>query len=162
MASARAPIEDPGPPERAPGRRPLAEAERARAVLALGILALRWAALALMLLMAVITGDLRRPLLAGIAIALATAWTVWLTIARPRGTALVLAADLAIAAAAAETMGAREQAARLSERESLARQIHDSVLQSLAMVHKRARELAGVESVPAAEVARLASATSRS
>jgi signal transduction histidine kinase len=261
MTSARAPAEDPGPAERAPGRPPLAEAERARAVLALGILALRWVALALMILMAVITGDLRRPLLAGAVVAVTTAWTVWLTTARPRGTALVLAADLTIAvglnlisgmvvaegqmgshpffasvypvAAAAfwgatagfraglaagavlgvtlvasqlvngidlleettpqllsmasgalnfvlaggavglvaqllersaaqlrraveETMRAREQAARLSERESLARQIHDSVLQALAMVHKRARELAGVETVPAAEVARLA------
>jgi signal transduction histidine kinase len=249
MASARAPARDPGP------------AERASAVLALGILALRWVALALMVLMAAITGDLRRPLLAGVAIAVTTAGTLWLTIARPRGTAPVLAADLAVAvgllllsgvvvpesqveshpffasvypvaaavfwgaaagaraglaagallgvslvgaqlvngidvlqaatpqllslasgalnfvlaggavglvaqllersagelrAAAEEAMRAREQAARLSERESLARQIHDSVLQSLAMVHKRARELAGVDAVPAAEVARLA------
>jgi signal transduction histidine kinase len=249
MASARAPARDPGP------------AERASAVLALGILALRWVALALMVLMAAITGDLRRPLLAGVAIAVTTAWTLWLTIARPRGTAPVLAADLAVAvgllllsgvvvpesqveshpffasvypvaaavfwgaaagaraglaagallgvslvgaqlvngidvlqaatpqllslasgalnfvlaggavglvaqllersagelrAAAEEAMRASEQAARLSERESLARQIHDSVLQSLAMVHKRARELAGVDAVPAAEVARLA------
>jgi signal transduction histidine kinase len=249
MASARAPARDPGP------------AERAGAVLALGILALRWVALALMVLMAAITGDLRRPLLAGVAIAVTTAWTLWLTVARPRGTPPVLAGDLAVAvgllllsgvvvpegqvgshpffasvypvaaavfwgaaagaraglaagallgvslvaaqlingidvleaatpqllslasgalnfvlaggavglvaqllersagelrAAAEEAMRAREQAARLSERESLARQIHDSVLQSLAMVHKRARELAGVDAVPAAEVARLA------
>lgn len=261
MASPRAPAGDPDPAARAPARRPQAEAERASAVLALGILALRWVALALMILMAVIAGDLRRPLLAGVAIAVTTAWTVWLTIARPRGTARVLAADLVVAvgllllsgvvvaqgqvgshpffasvypvaaavfwgatagaragvaigavlgvalvaaqqingvdvleattpqllsltsgalnfvlaggavglvaqllersagelrSAAEETMRAREQEARLSERESLARQIHDSVLQSLAMVHKRARELAGAEPVPAAEVARLA------
>ena len=261
MATARAPAGDPDPAARPPARRPQAEAERASAVLALGILALRWVALALMMLMAAIAGDLRRPLLAGVAIAITTAWTVWLTAARPRGTALVLAADLVVAvgllllsgvvvaqgqvgshpffagvypvaaavfwgatagsraglaigavlgvalvaaqqingvdvleattpqllslasgalnyvlaggavglvaqllersagelrAAAEETMRAREQEARLSERESLARQIHDSVLQSLAMVHKRARELAGAEPVPAAEVARLA------
>jgi len=55
-----------------------------------------------------------------------------------------------------ETMQARERAARLAERESLARQIHDSVLQALAMVHKRGRELAAGGQVPAAEVARLA------
>jgi len=58
--------------------------------------------------------------------------------------------------AAEETMQARERAARLAERESLARQIHDSVLQALAMVHKRGRELATGGPVPAAEVARLA------
>jgi len=58
--------------------------------------------------------------------------------------------------AAEETMLARERAARLAERESLARQIHDSVLQALAMVHKRGRELAAGGPVPAAEVASLA------
>lgn len=41
-----------------------------------------------------------------------------------------------------EAMVARERAARLAERESLARQIHDSVLQALALVHKRGKELA--------------------
>src|SRR6266542_2482755 len=268
MTSTRAPAEDPGSPGRvrAAGQlertRPLAEAERARAVLSLGILALRWVTLALMTLMAVITGDLQRPLLAGVAIAVTTAWTVWLTVSRPRGTAPVLATDLIVAVglilvsgvvvaqgqvvgahpffasaypvaaavfwgatagfraglasgavlgvslvaahfvsgidvlnettpqllsvasgalnfvlaggavglvaqlldrsaaelrrAGEETMRARERAARLSERESLARQIHDSVLQSLAMVHKRGRELAGAGAVPAEEVARLA------
>jgi signal transduction histidine kinase len=55
-----------------------------------------------------------------------------------------------------ELVRARERAARLSERESLARQIHDSVLQALAMVHKRGRELADKGPVPAAEVRRLA------
>ncbi len=231
-------------------------------MLALAILAFRWVTLALMTLMAIITGDLRRPFLAGVAIAVTAAWTVWLTIARPRRIAPVLAADLALAVgldlisgvvvakgqvvgahpffasvypvaaaafwgatagfraglgagmvlgvslvathlvngvdildqttprllslasgalnfvlagravglvaqllersaadlrrAAEETMRAREQAARLSERESLARQIHDSVLQSLAMVHKRARELAASGTVPAEEAASLA------
>jgi signal transduction histidine kinase len=263
MTSVRSPAEDRGPRQR-PARRPqpLAEAERAVAVLSLAVLALRWVTLALMTLMAVITSDLRRPLLAGLAIAVTAGWTVWLTVARPRPAAPVLAADLALAvgltlvsgvvvakgqvggthpffasaypvAAAAywgatagvraglaagaalgaalvvthivngidvigettphllslasgavnfvlvggavglvaqllersaaqvrkateETMRARERAARLSERESLARQIHDSVLQALAMVHKRGRELAEAGSVPPEEVAGLA------
>jgi signal transduction histidine kinase len=51
---------------------------------------------------------------------------------------------------------ASARAARLAERDSLARQIHDSVLQSLAMVHKRGRELAAGGPVPSGEVARLA------
>ena len=55
-----------------------------------------------------------------------------------------------------ETIRARERAARLAERESLARQIHDSVLQALALVHKRGRELAGGGPVPADQVAGLA------
>src|SRR6266496_1273152 len=106
MTSARAPAEDPGSPgrigaarplQRTTRPRPLAEAERAPAVLSLGILALRWVTLALMTLMAVITGDLQRPVLAGVAIAVTTAWTVWLTVSRPRGTAPVLATDLIVA-----------------------------------------------------------------
>jgi signal transduction histidine kinase len=55
-----------------------------------------------------------------------------------------------------ETIGARERAARLAERESLARQIHDSVLQALTLVHKRGRELAAGGPVPAGQVAALA------
>jgi signal transduction histidine kinase len=55
-----------------------------------------------------------------------------------------------------ETIRARERAARLAERESLARQIHDSVLQALALVHKRGRELAAGGPVPPGEVAGLA------
>ena len=55
-----------------------------------------------------------------------------------------------------ETIRARERAARLAERESLARQIHDSVLQALALVHKRGRELAAAGPVPADQVAGLA------
>jgi len=49
----------------------------------------------------------------------------------------------------------RERAARLGERETLARQIHDSVLQSLAMVHRRGQELAGRERVDPTDVAAL-------
>jgi signal transduction histidine kinase len=59
-------------------------------------------------------------------------------------------------AAQAAEVAARERAARLTERESLGRQIHDSVLQVLTLVHKRGRELAAREQVPRAEVARLA------
>jgi signal transduction histidine kinase len=259
MTPVRPPAESPA---ESVDKRPLAEAERASSVLSLAILALRWVTLALMAVMAAATGDLRRPLLAGFAIAVTTAWTVWLTVARPRPTALVLGADLALAVglnlasgvvvgegqlvgahpffasaypvavaafwgatagfraglaagavlgaslvgahlingvdvldettprllsvasgalnfvlaggavglvaqllqrsaaqvrrATEETMLARERAARLAERESLARQIHDSVLQSLAMVHKRGRELAEAGPVPGTEVRRLA------
>jgi signal transduction histidine kinase len=49
----------------------------------------------------------------------------------------------------------REHAARLSERASLAREIHDSVLQALSLVHKRSRELAARDTVPGSEVAGL-------
>ncbi len=50
----------------------------------------------------------------------------------------------------------RERAARLAEREALARQIHDSVLQSLVMVNKRGRELGAQTAVSGLEVRRLA------
>jgi signal transduction histidine kinase len=46
-----------------------------------------------------------------------------------------------------ETIRARERTARLAERESLARQIHDSVLQALTLVHKRGRELAALRAL---------------
>jgi signal transduction histidine kinase len=59
-------------------------------------------------------------------------------------------------AATDELVKERERAARLAERESMARQIHDSVLQALAFVHKRGRELSRQPQVPAEEVARLA------
>lgn len=50
----------------------------------------------------------------------------------------------------------RERAARLAERESLGRKIHDSVLQALAMVQKRGRELGAQTSVAGSEVHALA------
>lgn len=50
----------------------------------------------------------------------------------------------------------RERGARLAERESLARQIHDSVLQSLALVHKRGKELATSQAPSPADVESLA------
>lgn len=55
----------------------------------------------------------------------------------------------------------RERAARLAEREKLARQIHDSVLQTLSMVHKRGRELADAATIPAEEVRHLAQLAAR-
>jgi signal transduction histidine kinase len=45
-------------------------------------------------------------------------------------------------AATSEVIAASEREARLAERESMARQIHDSVLQVLALIHKRGVELA--------------------
>ena len=51
-------------------------------------------------------------------------------------------------AAREEATRERVRAARMSERESLGRQIHDSVLQSLAMVNKRGRELAALPTRP--------------
>lgn len=50
----------------------------------------------------------------------------------------------------------QSQLSRLRERESLARQIHDSVLQALALVHKRGRELASTGEPSAADVLELA------
>lgn len=58
--------------------------------------------------------------------------------------------------ALAERMRETQRAARLAERDALGRQIHDSVLQSLAMVHKKGKELAQHGPVDANEVARLA------
>jgi signal transduction histidine kinase len=60
-----------------------------------------------------------------------------------------------------ELLAERERAGRLAERESLAREIHDSVLQALALVHKRGRELSTAKTVPSAEVARLAEIAGR-
>ena len=61
----------------------------------------------------------------------------------------------ALQQATAELVRERERAARLAERESLAREIHDSVLQVLALIHKKGRELARRAEIPPAEVARL-------
>ncbi len=62
----------------------------------------------------------------------------------------------ALAAAQADRLRAREEAARLAEREELGRQVHDSVLQVLTLVHKRGRELAGQPVVDPAQVGELA------
>lgn len=69
---------------------------------------------------------------------------------------LLLRSREAVERATHELVRERERAARLAERERLARQIHDSVLQALTLVHKRGRELAAKEPVPATEVRRLA------
>ena len=69
---------------------------------------------------------------------------------------LLVASGAALHHATEELLHERERAARLAERESLARQIHDSVLQALALVHKRGRELSTKQSIPADDVARLA------
>jgi signal transduction histidine kinase len=58
--------------------------------------------------------------------------------------------------AEAEAARERERAARLAEREAIGRQIHDTVLQSLALVNKRGKELGARPSVPGEEVRRLA------
>ncbi|MEX2553761.1 MAG: ATP-binding protein [Actinomycetota bacterium] len=58
--------------------------------------------------------------------------------------------------ATAEAITEREKAARLAERESLARQIHDSALQVLALIHKKGIELAESGAPPPEEVAALA------
>lgn len=55
-----------------------------------------------------------------------------------------------------EALREQAQLSRLRERESLARQIHDSVLQALALVHKRGRELAALGSASPSDVAELA------
>lgn len=55
-----------------------------------------------------------------------------------------------------EIVKERELRARLAERESLGRAIHDSVLQTLSLVHKKGRELARSPTVRGDEVERLA------
>ena len=61
-----------------------------------------------------------------------------------------------VRAATLQAIREHERAARLAERESIARQIHDSVLQTLAMVHKRGREIAGARRVDRTAIADLA------
>lgn len=67
----------------------------------------------------------------------------------------------AVAEASENLMRERERAARLGEREKLARQIHDSVLQALAYVHKRGRELAAQPAVAPEDVAALSGLAAR-
>lgn len=63
--------------------------------------------------------------------------------------------------AAEEAARERDRAIRLAERESLGREIHDSVLQALAVVTKRSRELSAQPAVPGGEVRRLADLASQ-
>ena len=67
----------------------------------------------------------------------------------------------ALSEASRSLIAERERAARLAEREKLARQIHDSVLQTLSMVHKRGRELADAPTIPADEVRRMSQLAAR-
>jgi signal transduction histidine kinase len=62
----------------------------------------------------------------------------------------------ALARATDELVQERERAARLAERESLGRQIHDSVLQALALVNRRGRELADSGAATPGELTELA------
>ena len=55
-----------------------------------------------------------------------------------------------------EVLRERERVARLSEHATMGRKIHDSVLQALAMINKRGRELGEEDSVPGREVLPLA------
>lgn len=55
-----------------------------------------------------------------------------------------------------EVLRERERVARLSEHATMGRTIHDSVLQALAWIKKRGRELGAEASVPGREVLRLA------
>ncbi|WP_336921238.1 sensor histidine kinase [Aquipuribacter sp. SD81] len=64
-------------------------------------------------------------------------------------------------AAEVARLRATEEAARLAEREGLARAVHDSVLQSLALVHKRGRELAAEPAPAPAAVQDLADLAAR-
>ena len=88
------------------------------------------------------TGAMLNYLVAGVAVGL-----VW---------RLLVRSSEAVKVATEALIKEREHSARLAERESLARAIHDSVLQALSLVHKRGRELASSSEVRADEVERLA------
>jgi signal transduction histidine kinase len=64
--------------------------------------------------------------------------------------------DVDVRRAQEEALRERERAARVAEHESMGRQIHDSVLQSLARVVRRGRDLAAQPIVSGAEVGALA------
>ena len=66
-------------------------------MLSLGILAFRWVSLGWMVVLALTAGELRRPALAVVMVAVLVVWTGWLTVARPRPMWPVLVADLALA-----------------------------------------------------------------
>ncbi|MGH2757520.1 MAG: ATP-binding protein [Actinomycetota bacterium] len=89
-----------------------------------------------------VTGAMLNYLVAGVAVGL---------VAR-----LLQRSTEAVKRANEETLKERELTARLAERQSLARAIHDSVLQALALINKRGRELAGSAPIDPREVERLA------
>ena len=68
---------------------------------------------------------------------------------------LVDQTSAALEVALSEVLREQGQLSRLRERETLARQIHDSVLQALALVQKRGRTLMAAASVTPADVAEL-------
>jgi signal transduction histidine kinase len=89
-----------------------------------------------------VTGAMINYLVAGLAVGL-----VW---------RLLMRSSEAVKKATKALVKEREHSARLAERESLARAIHDSVLQALSLVHKRGRELASAPELQSKEVAQLA------
>ncbi|MBP2328074.1 signal transduction histidine kinase [Kibdelosporangium banguiense] len=63
------------------------------------VLALRWLAFGWMLTVALVSGQIQRPVEAAIALLATGCWTAWLTVAAVRRMRLVLAADVAVAIA---------------------------------------------------------------
>lgn len=63
------------------------------------VLALRWLAFAWMLVVALLSGQVQRPVEAGVALLVTGVWTVWLTLAAVRRMGRVLAVDLGMAIA---------------------------------------------------------------
>jgi signal transduction histidine kinase len=69
------------------------------------VLALRWLAFAWMLVTALLSGQIQRPVPAAVAVLGTGCWTIWLTLAAARRTRLVLGADLAVAVTLIVTYG---------------------------------------------------------
>lgn len=61
------------------------------------VLALRWSAFAWMLVVALVSGQIQRPVEASVALLVTGCWTIWLTLAAVRRMSLVLAVDLGVA-----------------------------------------------------------------
>ena len=67
----------------------------------------------------------------------------------------LMASAIARSRALEEASRQHDRAVRLAERDALGREIHDSVLQSLALVNKRGKELTTLTSVPSDDVREL-------
>ncbi|MDQ3985381.1 MAG: hypothetical protein M3280_02650 [Actinomycetota bacterium] len=89
-----------------------------------------------------VTGSMLNHLVAGVAVGLVSR--------------LLTRSAQALREATTELVAEREHAARLAERESMAREIHDSALQVLALVNKRGRELAAAPDTKGEELLALA------